>query len=120
MRTSPTWMLPFTFRVMMRPLSRPSRTRTFTWTASLDVLRDLVGPFADLPALLREFDRLVRLVDQVLRHLEAHVHRLGHWGDLLPPRIAGRHESSALRSQRSGRRSGAAYKRISRIRRGDS
>src|SRR5207249_1945249 len=32
--TSPTWMLPFTFRVMMRPLSRPSRTRTFTWTAS--------------------------------------------------------------------------------------
>src|SRR5437016_13674937 len=27
-------MLPFTFRVMMRPLSRPSRTRTLTWTAS--------------------------------------------------------------------------------------
>src|SRR5207244_13377868 len=83
--------------------------------ASLDELRDLVGPFAYLPALLRELDRLVRLVDQVLRHLEAHVHRLGHWGDLLPPRIAGRHESSALRSQRSGRRSSAAYKRISRI-----
>src|SRR6267378_2886743 len=34
MRTSPTWMLPFTLRVMMRPLSRPSRTRTLTWTAS--------------------------------------------------------------------------------------
>src|SRR2546426_12367260 len=33
-RTSPTWMLPFTLRVMMRPLSRPSRTRTLTWTAS--------------------------------------------------------------------------------------
>src|SRR6266571_9445884 len=34
MRASPTWMLPFTLRVMMRPLSRPSRTRTLTWTAS--------------------------------------------------------------------------------------
>src|SRR6058998_304256 len=33
-RTSPTWMLPLTLRVMMRPLSRPSRTRTLTWTAS--------------------------------------------------------------------------------------
>src|SRR2546429_58542 len=114
----------------MLPLSHPSRLRDVTSTpvdvlrhddelslASLDELRDLVGPFADLPALLREFDRLVRLVDQVLRHLEAHVHRLGHWGDLLPPRIAGRHESSALRSQRSGRRSGAADKKISTIRR---
>src|SRR5436309_15963583 len=34
MRTSPTWMLPLTLRVMMRPLSRPSRTRTFSCTAS--------------------------------------------------------------------------------------
>src|SRR5438552_12905650 len=57
--------------------------------ASLDELRDLVRAFPDLPALLREFDRLVGLVDQVLRHLEAHVHRFGHWGDLLPPRARG-------------------------------
>src|SRR6267378_4024203 len=186
MSTSPTWMLPFTFRVIMRPLSRPSRTRTFTWTASpvipvrpttsttsagmlsssaivsprpsgasrllhraelagevvehglrlarvqdcdrggrlakaycdpelllagdvgighalflaeeghvgedllrldvlrhddelglaaLDEFRHLVRPFADLPAFLR--------------HLETNVHRLGHCGDLLPPRGRG-------------------------------
>src|SRR5207247_11431832 len=223
MRTSPTWMLPFTLRVMMRPLSRPSRTRTFTWTASpvipvrpttsttsagmlsssaivsprpseasrllhraklagqvvehglrlarvqdcdggrrlaethrdpellfagyvcirhalflaeeghvredlfrldvlrhddelglaaFDELRDLVRPLADLSAFLRQLDRLIRLVDQILRHLETNVHRLGHRGDLLPPRGAGRHESSALRSQRSGRRSGTAYKKF--------
>ncbi len=30
MRVSPTCTVPFTFRVMMRPRSRPSRTRTFT------------------------------------------------------------------------------------------
>src|SRR6266550_4001383 len=159
MRTSPTWMLPFTLRVMMRPLSRPSRTRTFTWTASpvipvrpttsttsagmlsssaivsprpseasalphraklagqvvehrlrlarvqdgdgrsrladelglaaFDEFRDLVRPLADLPAFLRQLDRLIRLVDQVFRHLETDVHRLGHRGDLLPPRGRG-------------------------------
>src|SRR3970282_2894245 len=34
MRTSPTWTEPFTFRVMIRPLSRPSCTRTLTGLAS--------------------------------------------------------------------------------------
>src|SRR3990170_5154155 len=223
MRTSPTWTDPFTFRVMIRPLSRPSSTRTLTWVASpvipvrpttsttsagmlsssaivhlhrvrgssllqgtdlrrevvqerlrlprlhdrdgggrlpqadrdaelllardipvghalllaeqghvgedllwLDVLRhdnerglaslnklrDLVRPLADLPALLRQLDRLVHLVDELLRHFETHVHGLGHRGDLLPPRTpAGRHQSSAPPGK-SARRSGAAYKRF--------
>src|SRR5437867_286069 len=213
MSTSPTWMLPFTLRVMMRPLSRPSRTRTLTWTASpvipsgrrprrpprecchrppcsltrvsedssllhradlrgdvvddglrfarvedrdrggrlaqahrdaellltrhvgvrhallfaeerhvredllrldvlrhhdelrlasLDELRDLVRPFADFPALLRELDRLIRLVDELFRHLEANVHWLGHRGDLLPPR--GRGTSSVIGSPSSEKR----------------
>src|SRR5438445_11024761 len=219
-------MLPFTLRVMMRPLSRPSRTRTLTWTASpvmpvrpttsttsagmlsssaifrlrptgrpsllhrtdlrrdvldhglrlpgvedrdrrrrlaeahrdaelllardvrighalllaqerhvsedlfgLDVLRhddelgfaafeelrDFVRPSSDFPAFLRELDRLIRLVDELLRHLETNVHRLGHCGDLLPPRYAGRHQLSAPRPRRSAARSGAAYKRFATV-----
>src|SRR5688572_18547440 len=34
MSTSPIWTGPMAFRVMMRPLSRPSRTRTLTCVAS--------------------------------------------------------------------------------------
>src|SRR3989442_566232 len=113
MRTSPTWMLPFTLRVMMRPLSRPSRTRTLTWTASpvipvrpslasLHALRDLVQPLADFPALLRELDRLIGLVDELFRHLETNVHWLGHRGDLLPSR--GRGTSSVIGSPSSEKR----------------
>ena len=34
MRMSPFWTGPMTFRVMIRPLSRPSKTRTFTCIAS--------------------------------------------------------------------------------------
>src|SRR5438093_13343787 len=34
MRTSPIWMGPIAFLVMMRPLSRPSSTRTLTCVAS--------------------------------------------------------------------------------------
>src|SRR5256712_12593179 len=219
-------MLPFTLRVMMRPLSRPSRTRTLTWTASpvmpvrpttsttsagmlsssaifrlrptegpsllhradlrrdvvehglrlagvedrdrsrrlagahrdaelllardvrightllfaqerhvsedlfgLDVLghhdelrlaafhelRDFVRSFADFPALLRELDRLIRLVDELLRHLETNVHRLGPCGDLLSPRYAGRHQSSAPRPRRNAARSGAACKKFATL-----
>src|SRR5256712_8370200 len=80
--------------------------------AAFHELRDFVRSFADFPALLRELDRLLRLVDKILRHLEANVHRLGPCGDLLSPRYAGRHQSSAPRPRRSGARSGAAYKRF--------
>src|SRR2546428_926399 len=215
-------MLPFTLRVMMRPLSRPSRTRTLTWTASpvmpvrpttsttsagmlsssaifrlrptegpsllhradlrrdvidhglrlagvedrdrsrrlaeahrdaelllardvrirhtllfaqerhvsedlfgLDVLghhdelrlaafhelRDFVRSFADFPALLRELDRLIRLVDKILRHLEANAHRLVHWQDRIPPRHPRGPESAAPPPRRRGARTGPAYKR---------
>src|SRR2546427_273144 len=83
--------------------------------AAFDELRDFVRPFADFPALLRELDRLIRLVDELLRHLETNVHRLGHCGDLLPPRYAGRHQSSAPRPRRSAARSGAAYKRFATV-----
>src|SRR2546427_242278 len=70
--------------------------------AALDELRDLVRPLADFPALLREFDRLIGLVDELLRHFEANVHWLGHRGDLLPPR--GRGTSSVIGSPSSEKR----------------
>src|SRR2546426_535382 len=70
--------------------------------ASLDELRDLVRPLADFPALLRELDRLIRLVDELFRHLEANVHWLGHRGDLLPSR--GRGTSSVIGSPSSEKR----------------
>ena len=64
--------------------------------SALDEFRDLVRALSDLPALLGEFNRLIGLVDQILRHLEADVHRFGHCGDLLPPR--GRGTSSVIGS----------------------
>src|SRR5207244_1297768 len=70
--------------------------------AALDELRDLVRPLADFPGLLRELDRLIGLVDELLRHLESNVHRLGHRGDLLPPR--GRGTSSVIGSPSSEKR----------------
>src|SRR5439155_17784494 len=70
--------------------------------ASLDELRDFVRPLADFPALLRELDRLIGLVDELFRHLEANVHWLGHRGDLLPPR--GRGTSSVIGSPSSEKR----------------
>src|SRR3990170_1646723 len=195
MRTSPSCTEPFTFRVMMRPLSRPSSTRTLTCTASpvipvrpttsttsagmpssspmvpsllqgaelrhelvehrlrlarvrdrhaggrlaeaggdaqlllardvrerdalllaqdrhvhedfwrvdvlrhrdkvrvpaLDELRDLVRPLPQLPGVAGELDDLVRLVDEFLRHLEAHVDRFGHAVTSLGPN--GPHQS---------------------------
>src|SRR3990172_2746703 len=43
---------------------------------ALAELRDLVRPLAQLPGVSGEFDDLVGLVDEFLRHLEAHVDRL--------------------------------------------
>src|SRR5437879_6091080 len=79
MRTSPTWMLPFTLRVMMRPLSRPSRTRTLTWTASPVIpvrpttsttSAGILSSSAIVPVLLRRPSLLHRaeLAGKVVQH----------------------------------------------------